>query len=128
MIQHHRIIPKKKRSWIYSPIITVVLVIGMIWSTRVVMGIYMKNREAVALKSQSSQELLQLKEKEAQLRGKIEFLSTDRGLEEEVRNRYRAVKPGEQLVIIVDDPESTNQADQVENKKFWQKVKHFVGF
>ena len=128
MIHHHRIIPKKKRSWIYSPIITVVLTIGMIWGARVVIGIYMKNREAVALKNQSNQELLQLKEKETQLRGKIEFLSTDRGLEEEVRNRYRAVKPGEQLVIIIDDPQTTNQSDQVKNKTFWQKIKYFVGF
>ncbi len=121
------IIPNKRRSWIQSPILAVFLIIVFFWGTFVVYKIYVKHREAVLLRDQYHNELVELKKKEAELDAKIKDLSTDRGMESEVRNRYRMVRPGEQLVIVVDD--AVKQVPEVQKDRFsWKRLRSFVGF
>lgn len=38
---------------------------------------------------------------------KVEYLSTDQGIEAEIRTKYHAVKKGEQVAVIVDDAQKT---------------------
>ena len=123
------LVTNKKKSWTQSPIVALFLVIAFVWGCVVVVRIYTKYREAVALRNQSQEELRELQSKQADLTTQINGLSTDRGLESEVRNRYRVVRPGEQLVIVV-DPATSATTTQTSGgiASFWQRFLRFVGF
>ena len=122
------IIPNRKRSWTRSPILTLFLVAAFVWGCIVVVRIYAKYREAVVLRDQYRSDLSELKTKQAELDTKISGLSTDRGLEAEVRNRYRVVRPGEQLVIVVGATSSTTAQTAVSEGSWWQRFLRFAGF
>lgn len=103
----------------------VVLVFFVVLGCVSVVRAYAKQRQAVNNRNNSIHELRDLEQKEADLSLKIDNLSTNRGMEAEVRNRYRVTKPGEQLVIVVDNNDSGETVPQ--GPSFWQKVRQFVG-
>lgn len=114
----------KKRTWFQSPIIAVILVLLVVWGGVAVVRAYLKQREAVSNRNDSVRELRDAEQKQQELSTKIENLSTDRGMETEVRNRYRVAKPGEQLVIVVDNK---GQGEEVPRDSFWRKLRLFIG-
>ncbi len=120
----HSLVTKKK-SWFQSPIIAVILVLFVIWGGIAVIRAYAKQREAVVNRNTSKRELKEVQQKQVELSANIENLSTERGLEAEVRNRYRVAKPGEQLVIVVDNKEGGNTV--AEKPSFWERLRQFVG-
>lgn len=66
------------------------------------------------------------KNKEAALIESLESLDTIRGKESEVRDRFNVTKPGEKVVLIVED--SANSSGESEKPEgFWPKVKNFFG-
>ena len=122
------IIPNKRKTWLQSPLLAVFLVLVLIWLCFVVFRVSLKYREAATLRNQYRNELTELQKKETDLNSKITNLSTERGLEAEVRNRYRVVRPGEQLVIVVDNTSATTAETIDEKPSFWEKFLKFVGF
>jgi len=56
------------------------------------------------------------------LREEIERLSTERGIEQEVRSKFEVGKDGEEMIIIVDNPEDEGFSNKEIKKTFWQKV------
>ncbi len=121
----HSIITKK-RHWFYSPIISVVLIIFVILGIISVVGAYTKQHEATMLRKQYEQELAEVKKHQEDLAEKITNLSTERGLESEIRDRYRVVKPGEQLLIVVEHPEQ--EPIKTSEESLFLKIRQFVGF
>ena len=115
----------KKKSWFYSPWIACLLILFVVWGIVSVTRAYMKQREAVSLRDESQKELGGLEQKQQELTTKIDDLSTSQGMEAEVRQRYRVVKPGEQLVIVVDNKDGA--AAQAQKPSFWQKLRTFIG-
>ncbi len=67
-------------------------------------NIYRKYLHAKRIKNEYHKELVQSQEKVGQLEKTIDNLSTDRGKETEIRDRYRVVKEGEQIILIVELP------------------------
>lgn len=119
--------PTKKRSWFHSPVLAVFLAILVIWAMVAAVGAFKKDREAKGLRDQYARDLSQLRSKQSELSEKIRVLSTDRGMEAEVRSRYRVVKPGEQLVVVVDnrDPSAVSPGKA---PTFWDRIRDFAGF
>jgi cell division protein FtsB len=76
-------------------------------------------------RNESRNELTQLQEKNADLEQKINILSTDYGLDQEIKAQYRVVRPGEEIVIIVDNDESVGEPEDTET--FWDKLRSFIG-
>ena len=113
-----------KKTWFYSPWVTCILVLFVISGAISVVRAYQKQREAVSLRNESLDQMKELNQKQADLTNQIQSLSTDRGVEAEVRERYRVVKPGEQLVIVVDNGAKPSAITQ---QTFWQKVRVFLG-
>ena len=50
--------------------------------------------------------LVKLQERDADLSQKVAYLSTDEGVEAELRSKYHAVNEGESVAVILDDPGS----------------------
>ncbi len=117
----------KKRSWFRSPVVSVVLVLCIIWGVISVIKAYNKDDEAVNLRNQESRQLADLNEKQVQLTSQIANFSSERGIEAEIRNRYRVERPGENLVIVVDNSDPA-QAQSQPKPTLWQKIRAYIGW
>jgi cell division protein FtsB len=80
------------------------LLIVVAISVRGVWGVYKKAQESYALRVEAEAKLNDLKQREAELRADISLLSTDRGVEEQLRERYDLGKDNEGVVVIVEPP------------------------
>ena len=78
----------------------IILAIGV----RGVWGVYKKAQESHKLRVEAEAKLNDLKQREAELRSDISILRTDRGVEEQLRERYDLAKDNEGVVVIVEPP------------------------
>ncbi|MEK7091766.1 MAG: hypothetical protein AAB900_02135 [Patescibacteria group bacterium] len=76
---------------------------------RGVWRVYNQSRYANANYLVTKDRLAGLEAREKQINDRLTSLSTERGLEEEVRNNFSVVRPGEKMILIVD---STNTATE----------------
>lgn len=69
------------------------------------------------------------------LQSKVEYMEDERGIEEELRNRFDVIKEGEQVIVLIDDrtqkesstsllttseiEEATTSSSFFEKLKFW---------
>jgi cell division protein FtsB len=82
-----------------------------------VFNIAKKHRHARTIRYDYQQELIQIQEHERILKENIASLSTDRGKEAEIRDRYRVVKEGEQMILIVDNDDKNDDPSVPEPSK-----------
>ncbi len=121
-IRHH------KESFYHSRFWIVVLLVICVILTISVIKIYLKYNHAKSVRDDYRAELAQVQQHEADLEKNIGALSTERGKEEEIRDRYRVVKQGEQMILIIDDnqeKESKNEQGVEEEgffKEIWSKI------
>ena len=98
----------RENMWVL-PVALVILVIFMIG----VIKMYKKNKKTYQAREELAGELLELETKYDNLETKLEKLSTDRGVEEELRDQYHVVENGEeQIVIIENDPENIDNEEK----------------
>ncbi len=71
-----------------------------------VWGVYQKERESRALREEAEAELRDLRIREAELHSDISSLSTERGMEQVLRERFDLGKDHEGVVVIVEPPSS----------------------
>ncbi len=94
---------RKIRRVLYSKVsIALVFLLALILG-RSVYERYTVEREMAAKLDERIEELDALKQRAALLESKVEHLRDERGIEEELRNRFDVVKEGEQVVIILDE-------------------------
>ncbi len=75
-------------------------------------------------------ELEALEVRATSLGGRVEHLRNERGIEEELRNRFDVVKEGEQVVVIIDDEtpkpisasSSNGTSAETKEKSFFEKI------
>jgi cell division protein FtsB len=101
--------PQWKRI-VASPIALILLVIFLIVLVRATSRLTAKAESGSTRLAQAQAEYQKLEERKSDLSFKVTKLSTDEGLESEIRAKYRAVKEGESVAVIVDDEESTSTA------------------
>jgi cell division protein FtsB len=124
-IRHH------KESFFHTRFWIVVLAIICILLGISVVKIYLKYAHAKSIRNDYQEELTQVKQHETDLQKNIDALSTERGKEEEIRDRYRVVKQGEQMILIVNDDKKEIIKEEIENQKekgffgnIWSKIVH----
>ena len=85
-------------------LIAVLLLLVVAIGVRGVWGVYKKERESREIRVEAEAKLSDLRQREAELRSDISVLRTDRGVEEELRERYDLAKKDEGVVVIVEPP------------------------
>lgn len=92
----------------------IILAIGV----RGVWGVYKKEVESRKLRVEAEAKLSDLQQREAELRADISVLRTDRGVEEQLRERYDLAKQDEGVVVIVEPPAPPPEPRQTGFQKF----------
>ena len=110
---------------LYAPISILVLAVLLVFLVRGAIRAYQDERVSRRELQNLQQSSAELAEREAFLQREIERLSSDRGLEEELRNKYPVAKEGESVVIIVDPKEDEDGSIPAESKGFWSRILDF---
>ena len=93
------------------------------WNAHEKMQSTIDNRVAIA------NELEVLSTREAALQEEIDRLSTDRGIEEEIRSKYQVGHEGEQMIVIVQEQEEVEDDGLIplpEEKGLFSKLRSWL--
>lgn len=112
---------------ISSPLVLLFLVFVAVFLGRATYRILAKERESAKNLARAQAELQELQDKKEGIEKDINRLSTPEGVEEELRSKYAIKKPGEELVVIVND-EPAPAKEEVKEKTWWEKIEEFFGF
>ncbi len=104
---------------IWAVVLLIILAIGI----RGMWGVYQKQEESRQLRIEAEAKLIDLRDREAKLRDDISDLSTDRGVEQQLRERYNYVKEDEGAIVIV---EPQTQDSQMRTRK--ERVREFLSW
>jgi cell division protein FtsB len=107
---------------LYSKPTLIILTLLVIWLFFAVWSIYKKERDTRLRRIEQREVLNELQGREKSLKEEIERLSTERGIEEEVRSKFEVGKEGEKVFIIVDNPEKENSPEDDSKDGLWQKI------
>lgn len=117
---------KKVKKIMYSRTIIFGLFILLLFFMHATYGVYKKERLTRINLEQVENEKSNLDNRYYALEKSVAYLQTDEGVESEIRNKFRAVKPGEQVAIIV-NTEVKKEPLLKKNQSFWMKIKDFFG-
>lgn len=124
MIEYQK--KKKVKRMLYSPIVLLLLAIIFVILFRSLWSVYKKEKVSDENLSKERIELEKLSLREKSLASALEYLKTEQGIESEIRSRFRLVKEGEQVAVIVDE-EATDTQEQASttNRGFWYRIFHW---
>ena len=91
-----------------SPVVLVLLAILLFFLARGVWNIYVKDRASISELNSSKERLAKLQSRQETLVVSTEKLSTESGVEYEIRDRLQMARAGERQIVIVDSPGTAN--------------------
>lgn len=91
-------------------------------------NVYKKSRHAVSKNNAIEKELADLERRKIELESEITRLKSDFGAEEEIRKKFNVVRPGEEVLVIMDKNNENDKIDEGKNtggffSGIWQKIK-----
>ena len=111
-------------SW---PTVAILFVIAIL-ITRSTYFVWLRERATAELLSERKAELADVNRRGVLIEEKLEALGTPRGIEEEVRSRFEVAKPGEKVIVIVDQNAASSGIASVGGRSIWTRVRAFLGF
>ena len=114
---------RRVKQLLYSKLSLLVLAGVAIFLGFQVFGVWEKERITQERRAESAASLAELTEREEVLTTEIERLSTPRGVEEEIRQKFDVVHEGEEVIVLVDAPEP-QVSDGVEKKGFFHWIRN----
>jgi cell division protein FtsB len=117
---------QEKNRWrrvVYSKTILVILLILLVWLGNSTYGIYTKQQKSQNNLARTQEELKDLEKRQQDLQAKIQRLNQATGVDEEIINKFRMVKEGEKMIVLVDTPEVDTSISTVTEKSWLDVVK-----
>lgn len=113
---------RRFRNFIYNKFTLSVLFVIVLLALHSTWKVYQKRKESFAMMSASMVRLNELEQRDRELELKIKKLSTESGLEEEIRSKFNVAKDSENIVIIVRE-EDSGTTTEVTKPSLWSKFK-----
>jgi cell division protein FtsB len=93
---------------VFSPLSILVLICLLAVLTRSAWNLHERTLLSAARLSQAQAERTKLEEHKAMLNREISYLDSEEGVEAELRSKYRAIREGESVAVIIDGKSSTS--------------------
>lgn len=118
---------------IASPISLIVGIVLLVVLVKAGFNIYGKAELSSERLAQAQAELAKLQARQTELSARVGLLSTEQGLDTEIRTKYHAVKEGESVAVIVDETKTAaatnaSQTLATSSLSWWRKVLHTFAF
>ena len=114
---------KRFRKFFFSKGVIVIMIILVILIARATWNVFKKEQASAANAAEAVHELAKLQNRQSLLTSEIGRLSTDEGVEEEIRSKYSVIKPGENMLVIV-DKNATTTAPTARYESWWQQLQN----
>jgi hypothetical protein len=113
---------KKFTEYLYSRPSIALLAVIIVFLSIAVFQRFTVERQMALRKLEIEAQRQELMERKALLENRVDYLSGDRGIEEEIRKHFDVAKEGEQVVIIVDkEVPPVSETKKEPEKKPWYK-------
>jgi len=119
---------------IASPLTLVIALILCVVLVNANRNIYDKVRSSKERLVAIQLKLAESEARKAELADKVAYLSTERGLETEIRTKFHAVKEGESVAVIIDEAKTAAVLNASETQAtttssgWWKRVLRIFGF
>ena len=117
---------KRVRRILYSKPALLLLLVLVLFLGRATFQIYQKERESRANLRQAETEVSALAARDIDLREKVERLQTESGMEAEIRSQFQVAKPGEKMVVMIDD-DAEAPVESAQKQTMWGYVTAWFG-
>ena len=122
----------KQYSWKHfmrSPMVLLIVLVAFIFLSRSVWGMYKKAQISDERLAQARQALSDLNQHKEDLASKVAYLSTDQGIESEIRTKFRAAADGESIAVIVGDTQvaAVSEASTTVKVSWWRRLFQSLG-
>jgi cell division protein FtsB len=114
------------RRLLYSKLTLAVLVILIGFLGNALWGVYKKQSLTRDNLDKTAATFDSLQAREKMLSSEIDRLKTVKGTEQEIREKYGLIKPGEEVIVVVDDGADPASVTAPSGASFWQKVKDWL--
>ncbi len=94
---------RQLKSRLYSRTTVTLLFLLILLLAKGVFAIYVKSRDSALMRDAAYVKLEEIKNRKKIISGEVTNLNIDQGIEREIREKFNVVKPGEKVVLIVDD-------------------------
>lgn len=128
---------RRRKRFLSSPLLILGLLVVLLVLIKATWNIREKAVRSAGRLRAAEAELVKLKEHREDLERHVGYLSSEQGIEAELRTKYRAVKEGESVAVIVDDAQTaaalaastTARAagPAPQNESWWRRALHAVG-
>ena len=115
---------KEIKDFLQSKVFLIFLTITLfifIWN---IIGVIGKLRETSKNKKIAEDKITELTKEKERLNSDIQKLSTQKGVEESIRDKFGLAKQGEGVIIIVDDKNSSTNNTEVKSNGFFSFFKN----
>jgi cell division protein FtsB len=123
---------RKLRKILYSKTVIFFLAVCAVLFIKAAWNVYTKERASAEYLTQTQSQINKLTEQKAGLSQSVATLGTPEGVEAQIRNKFRMVKNGESIAVIVDDQSGSSSLDTATllntNKSWWQRFTSALGF
>lgn len=120
---------KKLRKILYSKASLVVLLGVLFVAGRGVWRIQEKVSVARAERDLAVRSFADIESRTKELQASLARLKSDRGIEEEIRQKFTVALPGEEVVVVVDESAKKGKnGEAVQNQNLWLRIVSFFGF
>lgn len=113
---------KAYKKVLYSPLVLFLLLCILLVLIKAFFGVYEKEKMSALKLSRQKAELEKALSRQKTLSDSVSYLKTDKGVEDEMRNKFRVVKDGEMVAVIIDDDSTTTTATSTQEKGFWSGI------
>ncbi len=112
------------KSRFYSKLTVIGLSILALVIANGVWKIYQREKQSESMRFEAEARLTSLKNQKDSLTKEMNKLSSEGGVEEEIRQKFNVVKPGEHVVVIVNTDQATTTATTTSGfwASLWQKI------
>jgi len=113
-----------------SPLALIAILVVLGFLTKAAWSIHAKASQSSQKLALEQAELAKLQKNQNDLSSQVAYLSTDQGVEAEMRSKFKAVKDGEQVAVIVDDQSQTAaaiEATSTPSVGWWGRFLRFLG-
>ncbi|MBI5400491.1 MAG: hypothetical protein HZB12_00005 [Candidatus Yonathbacteria bacterium] len=120
---------KKLRKILYSKTSIALLFLALFVAGKGAWSIHQKAQIAISERDISARLLSDLQSRTTELQASLVRLKSDRGIEEEVRQKYTVARPGEEVVVVVDEKAKKSENGAMSTStSWWREVVSFFGF
>jgi cell division protein FtsB len=113
-----------------SLIVLVALIIVFILMARATWKMYEKSSASGERLAQAAAALADLNKRAEALSEKVAYLSTEQGIESEIRTKFRAAREGESVAVIVDESQPSNETPASSTPavlSWWEELLRLIG-